>query len=138
MASSPHQLRLRVRYGETDQMGVVHHANYLSYMEDGRTRLMAEKGCSYAELERQGFGLPVRRAELRYWAPAYYDEELLVMTSVRGMRSASVTFEYEIQNAAGKRLATGVVELACVSLNSDQRKPISLPEHLRSVLSEEA
>ena len=114
-------------------MGVVHHANYLSYMEDGRTRLMAERGCSYAELEREGFGLPVRRAELRYWAPAYYDEELVVLTTVKGMRSASITFEYEIQNLAGKRIATGVVELACVDLNAKERKPVALPAHMRAL-----
>ncbi len=116
-------------------MGVVHHANYLSYMEDGRTRLMADLGCSYAELERDGFGLPVRRAELRYWAAAHYDEVLVVRTSVKGMRAASVTFEYEIHNEAGTRIATGVIELACVNLKTEERKPVALPAELRSLLS---
>lgn len=117
-------------------MGVVHHANYLSYMEEGRTRLMAELGCSYAELEASGVGLPVRRAELRYWSPAHYDEELLVLTTVQGMRAASVTFEYLIQHAEqGTRVATGVIELACVDLASDARKPMALPDQLRELLS---
>src|SRR5580765_3234482 len=70
-----HEHRLRVRYAETDQMGVVHHANYLLYLEESRTRMMAELGCSYAELEQSGWALPVRRTELRFRAPAYYDEE---------------------------------------------------------------
>jgi acyl-CoA thioester hydrolase len=65
---------LRVRYGETDQMGVVHHANYLLYMEEARTAFMASVGCSYGGLERDGIGLPVRRTEVRYRASARYED----------------------------------------------------------------
>src|SRR5262245_39668532 len=84
--------RLRVRYGETDQMGVVYHANYLVYLEDGRTRLMESLGCSYAELERTGWALVVRKAELRYRASARYDEELAIRTAVARVGGASVLF----------------------------------------------
>ena len=73
-----HTHRARVRYAETDQMGVVHHASYLLYLEDGRTRLMEERGLSYAEIERQGLGLPVRRIELRYREAALYGDELCI------------------------------------------------------------
>jgi acyl-CoA thioester hydrolase len=131
---APHEHRVRVRYGETDQMAVVHHANYLHYMEDGRTRLMQDLGCSYAELERRGFGLPVRRAQLRFWSGAVYDEELIVRTDVKGMRAASVTFLYEIRRDDGSRVATGEVELACVDLRSPERRPCALPEEMRAVL----
>ena len=115
-------------------MGVVHHANYLSYMEDGRTRFMADSGCSYAELESTGIGLPVRRAELRYWTPAFYDEELVVLTSIKQMRSASITFDYVIRSVLrDERVATGFVELACIDLRSPDRKIVALPERLREL-----
>ena len=114
--SSPHEHRVRVRYGETDQMGVAHHANYLLYMEDGRTRLMAALGVAYADLERRGYGLPVRKAEVRFRAPARYDEELVVRTRVGRVGAASVAFHYEIERASdGVLCATGMTELACVS-----------------------
>ena len=79
---------LQVRYAETDQMGVVYHANYLVYMEEGRTRLMAARGCSYAEMERKGWALVVRKAALRFRAPSLYDEQLLVRTRITRVRGA--------------------------------------------------
>jgi acyl-CoA thioester hydrolase len=130
----PHALRLRVRYGETDQMGVVHHANYLAYFEEGRTRMMADLGCPYGDLERAGIGLPVRRVELRYRAPAFYEDELVVETRVTGLRAASVSFGYAIRRVAdGELLATGQSELACVTLGED-RRVVPLPEGLRGLL----
>jgi acyl-CoA thioester hydrolase len=136
MAHPPHELQVQVRYGETDQMGVVHHANYLAYLEEGRTKMMAALGCSYAELERSGIGLPVRRVELRYRNPAHYEELLIVRTRVTGMRAASVTFEYEIERPAdGVLIATGLTELACIGLDAQPRKVLPLPEELRRLLA---
>lgn len=134
MPSTPHVLHLRVRYGETDQMGVVHHANYLAYFEEGRTAMMAELGLSYGALERSGIGLPVRKIELRYRAPAHYEEELRVETQVLAMRAASVTFGYEIRREGdGALLVTGQSELACISLGAERSvKP--LPAALRAAL----
>lgn len=133
--SAPHEHRLRVRYGETDQMGVVHHANYLLYMEEARTRFLESVGASYAELERRGIGLPVRRTELRFHSGARYDEELTVLTRVGRLRAASVTFEYEIRRGArGELVAGGWIELACVGLDSAERKPRPLPDDLRAIL----
>ncbi len=130
-----HEHRLRVRYGETDRMGVVYHANYLVYMEEGRTRLMAALGCSYAELEESGWGLVVRRVELRFRAPARYDEELLVRTAVSRVGGASVSFVYEVARAADATpLAEGMTELACIRLTGDDRRPAMLPEAVRELL----
>jgi len=130
----PHALRLRVRYGETDQMGVVHHACYLAYFEEGRTRMMADLGCPYGELERAGIGLPVRRVELRYRAPALYEDELEVETRVTALRAASVSFGYAIRRVADDVLiVTGESELACVTLGED-RRVVPLPEDLRALL----
>lgn len=116
-------------------MGVAHHAAYLVYLEEARTRMMAERGCSYAELERSGLGLPVRKAELRYRASARYDEELVVRTRVARLRPASVTFEYEVARTAdGKLLATASTELACVDLAAADRPIVPLPAELRERL----
>ncbi len=135
MNAKKHEHRLRVRYGETDQMGVVHHANYLLYVEESRTRLMADRGCSYADLERAGWGLPVRRVELRFRAPAAYDDEIVVRTHVSRVRAASVTFESEIVRAKDEELlANASVELACVRLRAAERRPVPLPDELRARL----
>ena len=134
-SSATHEHRLRVRYAETDQMGIVHHANYLLYLEESRTRLMADRGTSYAELERRGWALPVRRCELRFRASAVYDEELLVRTRVGKMGAASLTFESEVLRASdGTLLANGSIELACLDMRSGERKLAALPEDLRALL----
>ena len=131
----PHVLHVRVRYGETDQMGVVHHANYALYVEESRTTMMRDLGCSYAELERRGIGLPVRKLEARYRAPALYEDELRVTTVVGTLRAASVRFESEITRPAdGARIASVVVELACIDLVDRTRGPFALPEDLRALL----
>ena len=136
MGAPVHEHRLRVRYAETDQMGVVHHANYLLYVEEGRTRLMADRGCSYAEFERSGWALPVRKAELRYRAPARYEEELLVRTRVGRVGAASITFLSDIVRAAdGAPVASASVELACVDMRGAARGPALLPEGLRAALA---
>jgi acyl-CoA thioester hydrolase len=130
-----HEHRLRVRYAETDQMGVVHHRNYLVYFEESRTRLMSDRGCSYAEMERKGLALPVRRVEVRYRAPAFYDEELAVRTRVGRVRAASLTFESEVVRVAdGVVVASGEVELACFRKDAAERRPLPLPDELLSLL----
>ena len=131
MDSTPHEHRLRVRYAETDQMGIVHHANYLMYLEESRTSLMRDRGCSYAELERRGWALPVRKVQMRYRAPAYYEEELVVRTRIGRVGNASITFESEVVRVAdGVTVASGAVELACVRKDATVRRPIPLPPEL--------
>ncbi len=142
----PHEHRLRVRYAETDQMGVVHHGSYVLYLEEARTRMLAELGCSYAELERSGIGLIVRNLELRYRSSAHYDEELCVLTSVERLRAASVMLAYAIRrtsasaaatpesSSAGELITTGRTELACIDLRAVPRKPVLLPDDLRASL----
>jgi acyl-CoA thioester hydrolase len=135
MTPRNHEILLQVRYGETDQMGVVHHANYLAYMEEGRTAMMAAAGCSYGALEKSGIGLPVRRIDLRYRASARYEEVLRVRTRVVGLRAASVRFGYEIVRDEDELLlVTGQTELACIDLKSAERKVVVLPADLRELL----
>lgn len=102
----------RVRYAETDQMGVVHHANYVIWCEQGRTDYMRELGVDYAELERSGLFLPVADLRIRYGASARYGEEIRVLTRIASVRSRAITFAYEIQRAdTGQRLATATTML---------------------------
>jgi acyl-CoA thioester hydrolase len=127
-----HEHRLRVRYGETDQMGRVHHANFLLYLEEARTRMLAELGWPYAQLERDGVGLVVRHVELRYRAAALYDDELAVLTSVRSARGASVELAYEVRRPAdGTHLASATTQLACIDLRSRPPEVRLLPDELR-------
>lgn len=137
MEAPYHEHRLRVRYAETDQMGVVHHRNYLVYFEESRTILMRDRGCSYAEMEKQGWALPVRSVALRFRAPAYYEDELCVRTRVGRVRAASLTFESEVVRIPdGALIATGEVELACVRKDSSERRPVPLPEELVALLTD--
>ena len=133
--ASPFEHRVRVRYAETDQMGVVYHANYLVYMEEGRTRMMESLGFRYGELEARGVGLAVHRAEVVYRSPARYDEWLVVRTHVARVRSASVSFAYEIvRETDGALLATGATDLACLALDREPRGVRTLPDEIRAVL----
>src|SRR5216117_3438237 len=101
-----HTVEFRVRYAETDQMGVVYHTNYLVWCEIGRTELIrALSGVSYASLEAEGVGLAVAELSIRYHGAARYDNLIRVKTTLTDARSRSVTFEYLISNAeTGERL----------------------------------
>ena len=125
-----------MRYAETDQMGVVHHANYLLYLEESRTALMASRGRSYAEIERSGWALPVRKSQLRFRAPAHYGEELIVRTWVERLGPASVTFASEVWRESDRTLiASGTIELACLDIRNTPRKLAPLPDDLRESLA---
>lgn len=129
----PYLHRLKVRYAETDQMGVVHHANHLVYLEEARTEYMASLGAPYGTIEATGIALPVRRVDLRYRAPSRFGDELEISVAVGRLRAASVRFDYSIRRPAdGATLLDGTVELACVSLTD--RTPAMLPEGLRAQL----
>jgi acyl-CoA thioester hydrolase len=122
-------LEFRVRYGETDQMRVVYHANYLVWCEMGRTDLIRAIGMSYADLERSGVALAVVDATLRYHYPARYDDMIRVRTTLTEVRSRSVTFDYRIENAdTGVRLVTATTTL--IPINEESRL-VSLPSELR-------
>ncbi|MDA8222680.1 thioesterase family protein [Desulfosporosinus sp.] len=87
---------LRVRYAETDQMGVVYHSNYLIWFEVGRSELFRVLNLPYTEFEKQGLALAVVEANCRYRKPAHYDDELTVVTKIETMTSRSITFSYLI------------------------------------------
>lgn len=130
-----HELELRVRYAESDQMGVVYHANYLVWCEMGRTELIRQlTGTSYADLERAGVALAVSEATVRYHGSARYDDLVRVRTTLAEARSRSVTFEYLITHATtGARLASARTVLVSLDANG---KPAVMPEDLRRRLSQ--
>lgn len=124
---------LRVRYAETDAQGVVYHANYLVYMEVGRSALARERGLPYGGLEARGVNLLVVRAELAYKASARYDDPLLVRTRVREARGKLVTFEYRIEHEeSGRLLVTGETGHVCVD---GDFKAMELPSWARDLLT---
>jgi acyl-CoA thioester hydrolase len=102
------ETRVRVRYAETDQMGVVYYANYLVWMEVGRVELCKHCGFNYRDMERDdGIVLAVAEANCRYSAPARFDDEVIVRTWIEDPHSRMVTFRYEMRLAGGRKLATG-------------------------------
>jgi acyl-CoA thioester hydrolase len=124
----------RVRYSETDQMGVVYHTNYLVWCEIGRTDFIRTSGLTYAELERRGVLLAVAEANIRYHAAARYDDLIRVDTTLAAVRSRAVTFDYLIANAdTGERLASARTVL--VSLDRRGR-PATLPDDFRDQLEQ--
>jgi acyl-CoA thioester hydrolase len=125
---------LRVRYSETDQMGVVYHTNYLVWCEIGRTDFIRRSGATYADLERRGVLLAVSEATIRYHAAARYDDLIRVETTLAAVRSRAVTFDYVITNGeTGERLASARTSL--VSLDPNGR-PTKLPDDFRRRLEE--
>lgn len=125
------ETRLRVRYAETDQMGIVYHANYLIWMEIGRVEYCRSAGLRYRDLEQQeGILLAVVEAHCRYASPALYDEEVIVRTSIPESNARMVAFAYEMREAVtGRAIASG--ETRHIFLGPD-RKPRRLPEAYRA------
>lgn len=121
---------LRVRYGETDRMGVVYHANYATYLEVGRTEAIRSLGLTYREMEETGVEMPVTELTIRYLRPARYDDLLTVRTQLRELPGKhSIVFHQDILNERGKTVASGTVTL--FFLERTQRKRIRMPEALR-------
>jgi acyl-CoA thioester hydrolase len=99
---------IRVRYQETDQMGVVYHTNYIVWFEVARSELIREMGISYHDLEKNGLLLPVVDVHCRYLSPAHYDEEVCVRTVVEELAGSKIRFAYQVHRCADNRLlATG-------------------------------
>lgn len=121
-----HTEKIRVRYGETDQMGYLWHGNYALYYEQARTEMMRTLGLSYAELERQGVMLPLREIALKYYRPARYDELLSVTASIVKMPSVKMEIGYQICGEAGALLNEGSTTLVFVDAQS--RRPVRPPQ----------
>lgn len=121
-----HQTKVKVRYGETDQMGVVYHGNYAQYFEIGRIEWLSSLGVSYKEMEAQGIMLPVVVLNINYSKPAFYEDVLIITTSLIKPPEVSIEFKYELHNECGELLTTAYTKL--VFVDSKSRSPIRCPD----------
>src|SRR5690242_2369055 len=122
------EIQIRVRYAETDRMGLVHHANYLVYFEQGRTELLRSQGLAYKDFEDQGYLLVLTRAEIRYRSPAHYDDLLTLRTTVVRTTAVRIDHCYELVRD-GTLVAEGSTTLACVDRDGRvQALPSTLKE----------
>ena len=128
------ETKIRVRYGETDQMSFVYYGVYAQYFEVGRVELLRSLGLSYKEIEVMGFALPVVNVNINYKKPAFYDDELIIKTTIKEMPSAKITFHYETFNE--KRELLNVGEVILVFVNKKSGKPCFAPKVIMSKLEE--
>jgi acyl-CoA thioester hydrolase len=122
------EIQIRVRYAETDRMGLLHHANYLIYFEQGRTELLRSLGLTYKELEDQGHLLVLSKVEVRYRSPARYDDLLTLKTTVVRTTAVRIDHRYDLYRD-GTLLAEGTSTLACVDRDGRLQ---ALPDFLRA------
>jgi acyl-CoA thioester hydrolase len=129
----PHCTRLRVRYADTDAMGVVYYANYLAYFEVGRVEFLRAAGADYRAIEDDGLIAAVTRADCRYLAPARFDDLLEIHTRTANIGRASMRFEYEIHRQSDSALlADGFTEHAL--LDRSTLRPTRLPASIRQAI----
>ena len=120
------ETKLRVRYGETDQMGYVYYGNYPLYYEVARTEMIRKLGWPYKKIEESGVMLPVLTLNVKYIKPALYDDELTIKTIVRKLPSARIEFEYEVYNEKNELINKGDTSLVFVDMKT--MKPTSAPQ----------
>ena len=127
--------QIRVEYHHTDQMGIVHHSNYVKFFEVARTEWLRAVGLTYAEMERRGVMMPIVEVNVKYRQPAYYDELIAVTAFVEELPMARMTFRYEIHGEDGRAIATGSTTLGFIDkvTRRPQRAPIWLMEVLEKL-----
>ena len=124
--------KLRVRYGETDQMGYCYYGNYAQYFEVGRVEALREIGMSYRDMEESGIMLPVSDFEVKYFKPALYDDEIKIITKLVKVEGCRLFFEYNIENEQGNIISTAKTTLVFVLKKT--MKPTSPPETFLNLL----
>lgn len=127
-----HEIQIRVRYSETDQMSVVYHGNYVQYFEVGRVEWLRNKGISYKWMEENGVMLPVVSLSMNYKKPAHYDELLTLRTILKNRSTVKIEFDYELYNEKEELLTTGNSILVFVDKKSG--RPIVPPQHILDIL----
>ena len=128
------ETKIRVRYGETDQMGFVYYGNYPLYYEVGRTEALRQLGTSYKKLEEEGILMPVVELKVKYIASGRYDDLLTVRTIVEEVPQTRMRFVYEIYNEAGKMINRG--ETTLIFLSKERNRPVRCPQWLQEVFRE--
>lgn len=129
-----HEIQIRIRYGETDQMGVVYHGNYAQFIEMGRVEWLRSIGVSYRSIEESGIMLPVISLHLDYKKPARYDDLITVSTSLKKAPGVRIEFDYRIYNEEKEILTLGNTVLAFVDMKTG--RPVKCPDHILEKLKE--
>lgn len=122
------ETKIRVRYGETDQMGYVYYGNYAQYLEVGRVEWLRAMGVSYKSLEESGIMLPVLNMNINYLKPARYDDELTIVTRLKKLPMVKIIFDFEIFNQEKVLLTTA--ETTLVFIDKEKDKPVKAPKFL--------
>ena len=120
-------IKIKVRYCETDQMGLVHHGSYINYFEEARISWISNLGFSYSEMEKSGIILPVSKLNVSYLRPAYFDDDLVVNVELAEMPTSRLIFNYTIKNK-DEVVVTGTTVLAF--LNKDTKRPVRCPDYM--------
>ena len=118
---------IKVRYCETDQMGLVHHGSYINYFEEARIAWISNLGFSYSEMEKSGIILPVSKLNVIYLRPAYFDDDLLVSVELAELPTSRLIFNYTIKKEE-EVIVTGTTVLAF--LNKETKKPVKCPDYM--------
>jgi acyl-CoA thioester hydrolase len=126
------ETKIRVRYGETDRMGYLHHGTYALYFESGRTELLRQLGITYKQMEDDGVLLPLSNLTIHFLLPAYYDDELVVKTILKKLPSVRLEFEYDIRNVNDNIICKASTTLVFVSAQT--RKPIRMPDYFYQII----
>ena len=126
--SKSDEIQFRVRYGETDQMGIVYHGNYAQYFEMGRTEWLRKMGFSYKNMEDEGVMLPVISLSINYKKSARYDDLIKVKTTLVKKPGVKIEFDYEISNQDGEILTTGNSVLVFMDINKN--RPTRCPDYI--------
>ena len=125
-------IKIKVRYCETDQMGLVHHGSYINYFEEARIAWISDLGFSYSEMEKSGIILPVSKLNVSYLKPAYFDDNLIVNVELVEMPTSRLIFNYKIKNK-DEVVVTGNTVLAF--LNKKTKRPIRCPDYMLKKLA---
>jgi acyl-CoA thioester hydrolase len=133
MENGWHSTKIRIRYKDTDRMGVVYYGNYLTFFEIGRAEYMRELGFPYSEMETRGYVLVVIEAAAKYHANVGYDSLITVRTAITDLRRVKVRFDYEVTSEDNNLLVNGHTIHACI--NSDN-KPVKIPADILGVMGE--
>lgn len=130
----PFQTIYRISYSDTDQMGYMHHSNYLKYYENSRWELLRNMGIPYSEIEDKGFILPVVDMAVKFIKPAFYDKEIFIETSISNLQGARIIFDYLSRNEKGDILNQARITVACVRKNTG--RACIPPKMIRDVIDE--
>ncbi|QYA27120.1 acyl-CoA thioesterase [Gramella sp. MT6] len=129
-----HKTLVKVRYAETDQMGVVHHGNYPQYLEIARLEWLSALGISYKNMEEEGIMLPVYELNLKYIKPVTFDENLTIETRLRELPNVKITFNYSVFNEQGDLVTSATSVL--VFMDSKTRRPVRCPQNILEKLKD--